>query len=300
MNWELFAAFLLITMILVVTPGPIVTLVIATGASQGIRAALITVAGTTSGNALLIAGIALGLSWVLANAAMLFEVLRWAGAAYLIWLGVQAWRSAGKTSAAPPPSGVHFRRGVLVALSNPKTIAFFTAFLPQFVDPCAAGRPAACDHVHRVGAAGGAERLRLGGRRRPRPLLVPAAGAGPAAGASVGAGIDRRRHLAVAGAPPGMIAGRRSPDWTPPDSVVSETASTYSAFTPGELGHRLPLRNFLGDEGAKVLRRTGPLLGGELLKAILDLSRRQRGIEFGVQPLDDLLRRAGGRHQPGP
>lgn len=135
MNWELFAAFLLITMILVVTPGPIVTLVIATGASQGIRAALVTVAGTTTGNALLIAGIALGLSWVLANVAILFDVLRWAGAAYLIWLGVQAWRSAGRTSAAPPPSGVNFTRGVLVAMTNPKTIAFFTAFLPQFVDP---------------------------------------------------------------------------------------------------------------------------------------------------------------------
>src|SRR5262249_46799032 len=134
-NWELFAAFLLITMILVVTPGPIVTLVIATGASQGVRAALITVAGTTTGNALLIAAIALGLNWVLANAAVLFEVLRWAGAAYLVWLGIQAWRSAGNGTAAPPPSGVNFSRGVVVALSNPKTIAFFTAFLPQFIDP---------------------------------------------------------------------------------------------------------------------------------------------------------------------
>jgi homoserine/homoserine lactone efflux protein len=135
MNWELFAAFLLITMILVVTPGPIVTLVIATGASQGVRAALVTVAGTTSGNALLIAGIALGLSWVLANAAVLFEVLRWAGAAYLIWLGIQAWRSAGNGGSKPPRSGVNFGRGVVVAISNPKTIAFFTAFLPQFIDP---------------------------------------------------------------------------------------------------------------------------------------------------------------------
>ena len=135
MNWELFAAFLLITMILVVTPGPIVTLVIATGASQGVRAALVTVAGTTTGNALLIAGIALGLSWVLANAAVLFEVLRWAGAAYLIWLGIQAWRSAGNGGSKPPPSGVNFGRGVVVAMSNPKTIAFFTAFLPQFIDP---------------------------------------------------------------------------------------------------------------------------------------------------------------------
>jgi homoserine/homoserine lactone efflux protein len=136
MNWELFAAFLLITAVLVITPGPIVTLVIATGASQGIRAALTTVAGTTLGNAVLLAAIALGLSWVLANAAMLFDILRWVGAAYLIWLGVQAWRHGGTNAAlGPPRRHVHFWRGALVALSNPKTIAFFTAFLPQFVDP---------------------------------------------------------------------------------------------------------------------------------------------------------------------
>ena len=71
MNWELFAAFLVITAILVVTPGPIVTLVIATGATQGVRAALMTVAGTTAGNALLLAAIAFGLTWVIKNAAAL-------------------------------------------------------------------------------------------------------------------------------------------------------------------------------------------------------------------------------------
>jgi homoserine/homoserine lactone efflux protein len=136
MNWELFTAFLLITSIMVITPGPIVTLVIATGASQGIRSALTTVIGTTLGNAILIAAIAFGLSFVLKYAAVLFEVLRWAGAAYLIWLGIQAWRHAGDNDAAAAPSGhVHFWRGFAVALSNPKTIAFFTAFLPQFVDP---------------------------------------------------------------------------------------------------------------------------------------------------------------------
>jgi threonine/homoserine/homoserine lactone efflux protein len=135
MNWELFAAFLLITMVLVVTPGPIVTLVIATGASRGIRAGLITVVGTTIGNALLLAVIAGGLSWVLRNAAMLFEVLRWVGAAYLIWLGIQAWRHAGDSVTVAAPRGhVHVWRGFWVALLNPKTIAFFTAFLPQFVD----------------------------------------------------------------------------------------------------------------------------------------------------------------------
>jgi threonine/homoserine/homoserine lactone efflux protein len=136
MNWELFAAFLLITAVLVITPGPIVTLVIATGAREGMRAALTTVVGTTLGNAVLLAAIAFGLSWVVRNAATLFEILRWIGAAYLIWLGVQAWRHAGETDAASLPRGhVHVWRGFAVALSNPKTIAFFTAFLPQFVDP---------------------------------------------------------------------------------------------------------------------------------------------------------------------
>jgi threonine/homoserine/homoserine lactone efflux protein len=135
MNWELFAAFLLITAILVVTPGPIVTLVIATGATQGIRAALTTVAGTTTGNALLLAAIAFGLSWVIRNAAAVFEILRWVGAAYLIWLGIQAWRHAGRKDPAALPGGrVQFWRGFAVAVSNPKSIAFFTAFLPQFVD----------------------------------------------------------------------------------------------------------------------------------------------------------------------
>jgi homoserine/homoserine lactone efflux protein len=136
MNTQLFTAFLLITLVLVVSPGPIVTLVISTGATRGMRAALTTVAGTTLGNAILLLAIALGLSWVLANALVLFEVLRWAGAAYLVWLGVQAWRHAGEAGSAPSPSGrVFFTRGVLVALSNPKTIVFFTAFLPQFIDP---------------------------------------------------------------------------------------------------------------------------------------------------------------------
>jgi threonine/homoserine/homoserine lactone efflux protein len=136
MNVELFTAFILITIVLIVTPGPIVTLVIATGATQGVRAALITVAGTTLGNAILLTAIAFGLSWVLTHALALFEVLRWGGAAYLVWLGVQAWRHAGRSAQALAPSGrVHFARGVLVALSNPKTIVFFTAFLPQFIDP---------------------------------------------------------------------------------------------------------------------------------------------------------------------
>jgi homoserine/homoserine lactone efflux protein len=135
MNWHLFAGFVALTVVLLLTPGPIVTLVIATAARGGVRAGLTTVAGTSLGNALLLTAIAFGLDWVLANARALFEVLRWLGAAYLIWLGVRVWLSAGEQSQRAPGQRVQLARGVLVALTNPKTIAFCTAFLPQFVDP---------------------------------------------------------------------------------------------------------------------------------------------------------------------
>jgi threonine/homoserine/homoserine lactone efflux protein len=135
MNVQLFTAFLLITIVLIVMPGPIVTLVISTGATRGVRAALTTVAGTTLGNAVLLAAIALCLNWVHAHADLLFNALRWTGAAYLVWLGVQMWRHAGEESERLKESGrARFARGLIVALSNPKTIVFFTAFLPQFID----------------------------------------------------------------------------------------------------------------------------------------------------------------------
>jgi len=135
MNVQLFTAFLLITIVLIVMPGPIVTLVISTGATRGVRAALTTVAGTTLGNAMLLAAIALGLNWAHAHADLLFNALRLTGAAYLVWLGVQMWRDAGEGGEKLLESGrARFVRGFIVALSNPKTIVFFTAFLPQFID----------------------------------------------------------------------------------------------------------------------------------------------------------------------
>ena len=136
MNWQLFSAFLVITVILFLTPGPIVTLVITTGARSGSRAALLTVAGATAGNAVLISCIAFGLSWIIKSSAEIFDYLRWVGAAYLVWLGIQAWRHAGAASETVAARGhVHAWRGFVVAITNPKTIAFFTAFLPQFIDP---------------------------------------------------------------------------------------------------------------------------------------------------------------------
>jgi homoserine/homoserine lactone efflux protein len=135
MNWQLFTAFLLITLVLFLIPGPIVTLVIATSVNKGMRAGLVTVAGTSCGSAVLLAVIALGLSFILNHALYWFELLRWLGAFYLIWLGIQAWRGAAGAARQRPSDRAQFGRGFLVALSNPKTIAFFTAFLPQFIDP---------------------------------------------------------------------------------------------------------------------------------------------------------------------
>jgi threonine/homoserine/homoserine lactone efflux protein len=135
MNWQLFSAFFVITTILIIVPGPVVTLVIATGAQRGIRPALATVLGTMAGTAVLLAGIGFGLGWLLKMSSELFEIMRWAGAAYLFWLGIQAWRHAGDPVPKLEPRGhVFATRGFMVAVTNPKTIAFFTAFLPQFID----------------------------------------------------------------------------------------------------------------------------------------------------------------------
>jgi threonine/homoserine/homoserine lactone efflux protein len=140
MNWQLFSAFLAITVVLLVVPGPIVTLLIATSATQGLRAGLTTVAGTVMGSAVQLALIATGLGWILANAGEVFELLRWMGAAYLIWLGIGSWRTAAEP-ASPPVGLTNIRRGFLVALTNPKGLAFFTAFLPQFIDPSLPAAP---------------------------------------------------------------------------------------------------------------------------------------------------------------
>ncbi len=210
MNWHLFAAFLLITVVLMLIPGPIVTLVITTSVGKGIRAGLVTVMGTSCGTAVMLAVIALGLSWILNHALSWFEMLRWGGAVYLIWLGIQAWRGAGGGAPLPPKDRtrdrIYFWRGFAVALSNPKTIAFFTAFLPQFVDPNLAAAPqlAAMCAVSVLLAM--LSDFELGHSGRAGAHLVHETGARQALGPPFGPHLDRRRHLAVARAAPGVRA----------------------------------------------------------------------------------------------
>jgi homoserine/homoserine lactone efflux protein len=141
MNLALFATFLLAVTVLVIIPGPIVTLVVANSLHGGTRRGLATVAGSSSGTALLIAGGAVGLSALFAFLSEIFEIVRWLGAAYLIWLGITAWRAQGAAPgpdpARPAPRGARsvFLQCMLVAITNPKTILFYIAFFPQFIDP---------------------------------------------------------------------------------------------------------------------------------------------------------------------
>ncbi|HUE93047.1 LysE family translocator [Pseudomonas sp.] len=125
---------------LALTPGPNGLLALSHGALYGHRRTLFTVGGGVLGFTLLMALSMLGIGTLLQASAQALTILKWLGGAYLIWLGIQLWRApplhlamAEKTTER---SGFKlFRQGLLSALSNPKVILFFGAFLPQFLDP---------------------------------------------------------------------------------------------------------------------------------------------------------------------
>lgn len=122
------------------TPGPNGLLALSHGALYGQRKALFTISGGMLGFTLLMALSMFGIGALLQASANALTVLKWIGGAYLLWLGVQLWRAPPVTlrteGAAPDKSGLAlFRQGLLSAISNPKVILFFGAFLPQFLDP---------------------------------------------------------------------------------------------------------------------------------------------------------------------
>ena len=137
MSIELYLAFVAASVALALLPGPIVTLVIANGLRHGTRAALTNIAGVQAGVAIVIGIVAIGLTSLMATMGYWFDWVRFAGAAYLVWLGIKLIREPVmglKADAPPPPRGGFFLQGFLVALSNPKLLLFFGAFIPQFVD----------------------------------------------------------------------------------------------------------------------------------------------------------------------
>jgi threonine/homoserine/homoserine lactone efflux protein len=138
---QTYLAYLAACIVIIIVPGPTVTLIIANSLRHGSRAGLANVAGTQLGIALMIGIVAVGLAPLVAAVGWVFDAIRLVGAAYLVWLGLKLFRSSGALGAAGgalPPRGGFFLQGLLVAVSNPKTLIFFGAFIPQFIDP---GRP---------------------------------------------------------------------------------------------------------------------------------------------------------------
>ncbi|WP_155058379.1 LysE family translocator [Streptomyces blattellae] len=140
MSADRLLAFAAMSFLLIVVPGPSVLFVVGRALAQGRRAALTTVVGNTVGAYVLIVAVAFGVGSVVERSVLVFTALKLAGAAYLVHLGLKAWRERGALPAAfTDDAGKHgarrtFWEGFTVGVTNPKTIVFFAAVLPQFVD----------------------------------------------------------------------------------------------------------------------------------------------------------------------
>jgi homoserine/homoserine lactone efflux protein len=134
---HLWLAFLAAVVVLMLIPGPNVALIVANSATYGVRFGLLTVLGTGIASAIQVSLAGLGLCTMLGQLGGWFAELRWAGVAYLVYLGIRQWRAApiDLASVAPSPdlSGRIIRRAILVGSTNPKTLFFYGAFFPQFI-----------------------------------------------------------------------------------------------------------------------------------------------------------------------
>ncbi len=139
MDFGLYAAFVLATVLLALFPGPNMALIVSNSVSHGTRWGLLTLAGTSTALAIQLAFVAVGMSTLLVAAGEWFSVLRWVGAAYLVWIGIQTFRAPPPELAPAAVRGRSVRRtigrGMFVSLTNPKVLLFFGAFFPQFVSP---------------------------------------------------------------------------------------------------------------------------------------------------------------------
>ena len=139
------AVFAVAAVTLLLIPGPAVLYIVSRSVGQGRAAGLASVCGIHVGSLLHVAAAALGLSALLVSSALAYDTVRYLGAAYLVWLGVQRLlardQDARPAGAAREPLGRIFAQGVVVNVLNPKTALFFFAFLPQFVDAAAGAVP---------------------------------------------------------------------------------------------------------------------------------------------------------------
>lgn len=137
MELHVYLAFVVATTIMIALPGPSVLLTVAHSISFGWRHGLSTVAGATMGIAVQLTVAAIGLTSLLNVVADAFDWLRWAGAAYLVYLGIKQWRGASEPLAFDTSSVSKknlFVQGLVITIPNPKSLIFIAAFLPQFID----------------------------------------------------------------------------------------------------------------------------------------------------------------------
>ncbi len=142
MSVDVWIAFVISAEIILIIPGPTILLVVSQAIAHGRRSVMPLVAGVLLGDFTAMTLSMLGLGAVLAASAALFTVLKWIGAGYLIYLGIRLWRKAPEhtpdaEAEASTTGGKLFQSAFLVTALNPKSIAFFVAFLPQFVNPAA-------------------------------------------------------------------------------------------------------------------------------------------------------------------
>lgn len=173
MPLDTWLIYLLASIGLSLSPGPNGLLALTHGVLHGQRRTLYTIGGGCLGFVALIALSMFGIGALLQASLTWLTVMKWVGGAYLVWLGIQVWRSppvgVRLTGSAGPRSGASlFRQGALSALTNPKALLFFAAFLPQFIDPqrglmvqfvVMAGTFAATEAVTEVLIAGMAARI---------------------------------------------------------------------------------------------------------------------------------------------
>lgn len=138
MSSHLYAAYVIACLVVVLIPGPSVTLIVANGLKHGTRPALLNALGGQIGIGLMLLTVLVGLASVVGAMAWLFDWLKIAGAAYLIWIGWKLLRApveAAPDIEAQRPRGGFVLQGLVVMLANPKGLLFFGAFLPQFINP---------------------------------------------------------------------------------------------------------------------------------------------------------------------
>ena len=153
-SFPTLAAFIAAATVLLIIPGPTIIMVVSQALAHGRRTALASVAGVGLGDLVAASLSITGVGTILAASATAFTVIKWAGAAYLVYIGLKLWRTPVEAIAIAREQAEHeldrrsvFRDAFMVTLLNPKGIVFFMAFVPQFIDPAGAFAPQAAIFV---------------------------------------------------------------------------------------------------------------------------------------------------------